>query len=92
MSDISLQMSKEELEALVRRVVREEFSRLIHRSHSLRDDQAHEGPDDPDEDQRLLQDALRLLQESTNRPEAWIGWEEFEAELERAEAAGELPD
>ena len=38
----------------------------------------------------LLKDALALLEEYGNKPESWMSWEEFEAELDRAEAAGEL--
>jgi hypothetical protein len=78
-----------ELENMIRRVIREELTR-----HTLSplDDWSQEGPDDPAGDQELLHDALVVLEEYGDKPEAWLKWEDFEAELDRAEAAGELRD
>lgn len=81
-----------DLEALVRRVVREELVRLLHTPvRSLIEDEKHEGPEDAAEDELLVQEALTVLQNYGDKPEAWMSWEDFEAELDRAEAAGELP-
>lgn len=74
----------------VRKVVREEFARLPRTSAlSILDDWDHEGPDDPAGDEAALQDALVALEEYGDKPETWMKWEDFEAELVRAEAAGE---
>jgi hypothetical protein len=81
------------LENLIRRVVREELARLLRKpARSILDDQAQEGPEDAAEDEVLLAEASAVLQQYASQPDAWMSWEEFEAELDRAEAAGELPD
>ena len=92
MSNITLPMTPKELEALVRRVVREEITRVLRRSYTVSGDYRHEGPDNPQEDQVLLQEAQAVLHQIAENPEAWISWEDFEAELDGAEASGELPD
>jgi len=85
--------SANELEVLVRRVVREELIRLLRSPiRSILEDWRQEGPDDSAEDELLLREALTVLQGYGDRPEAWMDWEDFEAELDRAEAAGGLPD
>jgi len=85
-------LSTNELQGLVRRVVREELTRLLRAPvHSILEDWRQEGPDDPAEDELLLREALAVLQGYEDQPEAWMSWEDFEAELDRAEAAGELP-
>jgi len=56
------------------------------------DDWRHEGPDDPESDTLLRAEALAALERYAGQPDCWMSWEEFEAELDRAEAAGELPD
>ena len=82
-----------ELEGLVRRVVREELSRLLREPiRSVLEDAEHEGPENPVEDELLLKDALAVLEEYGDKPESWMSWEKFEAELDRAEATGELRD
>ena len=92
MSQISGSISSYELEAFVRRVVREEIARLLHSPvSSILEDQSQQGPDDPAGDELLLREALAVLQKYRDKPEAWMDWEDFEAELDRAEAAGELP-
>lgn len=85
-------LSPEELEALVRRVVREELAQLFPRlSRAVLDDWSHEGPDDPAQDDLLLRDALERLERAGGHPDVLIGLEELRRELARAEAAGELP-
>jgi len=79
-----------ELEKMIRRIVREE---LAHTSKaSLLDDWSQEGPDDPAGDAELLREAEQVLAETEAKPEMWLKWADFEKELDRAEAAGELPD
>jgi hypothetical protein len=82
-------ISVAELEEIVQRAVREELRRLL-RQHlpAMRHYLLHEGPDDPEGDAQLLQEALEIL---ANTPsDAWVSLEDFEAELDRAEAAGEV--
>jgi hypothetical protein len=83
-------VSLNDLESLIRRVIREELARQ--RQLDILEDWSHEGPDDSDGDENLLRDALAASQEYRASKEGWLRWEEFEAEIERAEAAGELPD
>jgi hypothetical protein len=89
----TVSLSPAQLEQLIRRIVREEVSRLLQPSKSsVLDDWSHEGPDDPAGDAELLQEALEVVRQRKQSPEAALGWEEFKAELRAAEAAGELPD
>lgn len=89
----TITLTPADLEALVRRIVREEIGRLLHQpARSILDDWKQEGPDDPEGDAVLLREALAVLQEYGDKPDSWMSWEDFEAELDRAEAAGELPD
>ena len=93
MSQTTLSLSPSELETLVRRVVREELARLLQQPvRSLLDDWAQEGPEDPAQDKLILAEALDTIRKYGDKPEAWVSWEDFEAELDKAEAAGELPD
>ncbi len=87
-------ISSQELENLIRRVIREELIRLLDTPvRSILEIPRDEGQDDdPSGDRMLLRDALDILQKYNDKPDAWIKWEDFETELERAEAAGELPD
>jgi hypothetical protein len=86
-------LSPAQLEQLIRRIVREEVSRLLQSSKpSVLDDWSHEGPEDPEGDAELLQEALEVIRQRKQDPEASVGWEEFKAELRTAEAAGGLPD
>lgn len=81
-----------ELETMIRRVVRQELAAFFGSpSRSILDDWRQEGPDDPAGDALLEREALAALEADRDRPEAWLSWEESEAELDRAEAAGELP-
>lgn len=92
-TQMTITLSPVDLEDLIRRVVREEFSRLLRPlARSILEDWGQEGPDDPAGDELLLAEALAVLQQYGDNPEAWMNWEEFEAELDKAEAAGELPD
>lgn len=89
----TITVSLTDLEALIRRVVREELARLLPRpASSIAEDWTQEGPDDPAGDALLLREALAVLDEYGDKPESWMTWEEFKAEVDRAEAGGELPD
>ena len=93
MNQTTASLSHEKLEALIRRVVKEELIRLLRTPvRSILEDWRQEGPNDKAGDELLLSDALNTIQEYRDRPDAWIKWDDFEAELDRAEAAGELPD
>jgi hypothetical protein len=46
--------------------------------------------EDDSEDEQIIAEATYILENTPD--DAWITLEEFEAELDRAEAAGELPD
>ena len=90
-------LSPADLERLIRRVVREVVHEELSQAApstppSILDDWQHEGPLDPDGDAELLHEAQTILSELQDRPEAWLAWEDFEKELDRAEAAGELPN
>jgi hypothetical protein len=45
--------------------------------------------EDDEDDEELIADAMKVLENTPD--DAWIPLDEFEAELDRAEAAGELP-
>ena len=93
MSQTTVTLNPDELEDLVRRVVREELTRLLRPSvRSILEDRRQEGPDNPAEDELILREALAVYRQYGDKPEAWTTWEDFEAELDRAEQAGELPD
>lgn len=87
------QSSTEDLEALVRRLVREELATLLktssHRLTAI--GSSDKTPNSTDDDLALIE-ALNVLREHSQNPAAWMDWSDFEAELTRAEAAGELPD
>jgi hypothetical protein len=90
-------LSLEEMESLIRRVVKEavheEFARVMQQlPASSVDDWTHEGPDDPEGDRLLLAEALVESERYRSHPEEHLGWNTFKAELREAEAAGELPD
>ena len=78
----ALPSSAEELEALIRRLLREELGTLLERSRI----------EIEREDEILAREAAAIWEADGDRPEAWMDWEEAKAELARAEAAGELPD
>ena len=90
MAQTTVSLSQADLEALVRRVVREELTRLT-RERSVSADARHEGPDDPAQDDALLADALAVLEAYGDDSSEWSSWEDVKAELASAEAAGELP-
>src|SRR5262245_21956454 len=89
---ISLTDFENLLRRIVRETVREEMARLLRRPTPILEDWRHEGPEDPEGDEELTADALALLEQYQDDAAAWMSWEEFKAELTRAEAAGELPD
>ena len=84
--------TNEGLEDLIRRVVREEFLALLRSPEAVLEAWQREERDEASHDAILLREALEVLEADGDRPEAWISMEEAEAELDRAEAAGELPD
>lgn len=90
----TLTIKMADLERLIRRVVRdvvrEELSRQS-RATYLVNDWSHEGPDDLDGDEQVLHESLTVLEEYGAKPETWIKWDDLEAELDKAEDAGELP-
>ena len=90
--ELTVRIPNQNLEHFVRRIVREELLRLLDKQPSIAENWQHEGESDEAGDELLLQDALAVLEEYGDRPETWMSWADFEAELERAEAAGELPD
>ncbi len=78
----TIAMSPAQLEQLIRRIVREEVSRLLRSSKpSVLDDWSHEGPEDPEGDAALLQEALEVIRQREQNPGTSVGWEEFKAEL-----------
>ena len=96
MPQAAITISLTDLENLIRRVVREvvheELSRLPRTPATpILDDWSQEGPDDSAGDEQLLHEAMAVLEEYGDKPETWTKWEDFEAELDRAEASGELP-
>jgi hypothetical protein len=89
----TISMSPADLEALIRRVVREEINRLVEATKpAILNDWSQEGPDDPEGDADLLKEALEAIHQRELEGDTSVSWEDFEAELRRAEAAGELPD
>jgi len=87
----AITISLTDLESLIRRVMREELARQSHRrATSILYDWSQEGPDDPAGDEEFLSEALAVLEEYGDKPETWTKWEDFEAELDKAEARGEL--
>jgi hypothetical protein len=85
-------LSLAEFERLIRRIVREEVSRLLQSPRpSILDDWSHEGQDDPGDEEELAAAAVEAIDEHERNPGASMSWDEFDAELKRAEAAGELP-
>jgi hypothetical protein len=87
-----VEVNSVDLETMVRRVVRNELVRLLRSPlPTVLSEWAKAEEHDAVEDNLLLGEALSVLQEYADKPESWLKWEEFEAELDRAEAAGELP-
>lgn len=72
-----------ELEALIRRVVREELTRLARQQPSILDDWSHEGPDDPEGDEALLNEVLGQIEREKTTPAVRIPWDEAQAELDQ---------
>jgi hypothetical protein len=90
-NETAIQLSPSDLEALIRRVVREELKRVLATPvRALVNDQMLDGPDDLQGDEMLLADALAVLQEFGESEEAWMSWDDFEAELDQADAEDEL--
>ncbi len=93
MSETTITLSREQLEDLIRRVVREEIDRLGGTTaRSILDDPQHEGPDDPTQDDLLLRDALERREKYRDVPGAVNSLGELRQEIARLEATDELPD
>ena len=94
MAQPTVTVSLADLENLIRRVVREEISRLPRApGYSILDDWNQEGPDDPEGDEELLQEALVMSQQYRENKEGWKSWEDFKTELKQeTKAAHALPD
>lgn len=87
-----IQIDVETLRRVVQEAVREEVTRLFETPPSeWLEHWLHEGPDDPEGDAKLLAEALVVSKQYRQSREGWKTLDEFEDELERAEAAGELP-
>jgi len=94
-TEAAITISLTDLENLIRRVVREAVREELacvapSPAPSILNDWSHEGPDDPAGDEELLNEALAMLEEYGDKPETWAKWEDFETELDKAEAGGEL--
>ena len=88
----SITVSLSDLENLIRRVVREEFVRLLRASTApVVDDWDQEGPLDPAGDEQLLHDALTLREQYKVSREGWKTLEEFESELARSGPEHDVP-
>jgi hypothetical protein len=87
-----VEVNSAHLETMVRRVVRSELVRLLRSPRqTVLAEWAEAEEQDVVDDSLLLSEALGVLQKYANKPASWLKWDEFEAELDRAEAAGELP-
>lgn len=84
---VSIAMTPNELDSFIRRTVRDELFQLV--SKASRPDEADDNDESADDD-LLLAEALAILRQYQNTPEAWMRWEDVLAELKTAEAAGEL--
>ena len=86
-------MSPDQLEQLIRRIVRAEVSQLLRPSKpSPLDDWSHEGPEDPEGDAELLQEALVVIRQREQNPRTSVGWEELEAELRQFRGVNQMDD
>jgi hypothetical protein len=93
MSGSSIHLDSQELERMIRRIVREEVSDLLRPAvRSILDDWNQEGPEDAEGDAELLLSALSILRENEDRIDAWMRWEDFEEDLAAREGTGDLPD
>jgi len=93
MSRKSVELDSQELERMIRRIVREEVSALLRPAgRTILDEWTQEGPDDAEGDAELLLSALSILRQHEDEISAWMDWEEFEGQLARMEGSGDLPD
>ena len=79
-----------QLEALIRRVVREELAQYQAQPAGPQDDWRHEGPDDPQGDEILAREALEQLEAYQRNPYRRTTFEEYKAKLAAEEKASEL--
>lgn len=96
MSSTMIALNPTELEAMIRRAIREEVRQELQRLRedplAILYDWRHEGPDDPEGDEILARDGLELSDRYRDSPGELTSLEDFQKELAEAEAAGELPD
>ena len=96
MSSTTITLNPMDLEAMIRRVVREavreELRRLGEDPLAILYDRRHEGPDDPEGDEILARDGVELSRRYRDSRDELTSLEDFQKELARAGAAGELPD
>jgi hypothetical protein len=86
-------VSLDELELVVRRALRKELTQFMTRTrYSMLHDWDHEGPADNEADEALAVEALAVLERYREDRTGWQKWEDFEAELDAAEAESELSD
>ena len=81
MASTHIDLSLDDLETLIRRVVREELARLSDAPTSILHDWRHEGPDDPAGDEALAREAEALSRNYRAAPEELTTLEDFEREL-----------
>lgn len=80
---IAIDELKELLRPFVRDVVREELGKpTISPIYNILNDWAQEGPDDPAEDERVLREALSMLDRYRADRGDWMTLDEFERQLE----------
>ena len=82
----NITLSLNELEALIRRAVKEavheEFARVLRQAPaSAVENRSHEGPGDPAGDQLVLAEALAERDRYRTDPETWMEWGAFKREM-----------
>lgn len=86
MTTTTVTLDPADLEAMIRRVVREELERMqIQAAIHPIEDWTHEGPEDEAADQRLLVAALEEWEQYGQRRESWRSLAEVAAELGTAD-------
>ena len=86
MQQFNTTLSLSEMEAMIRRVVKEavseEFTRLLQqRPGAVAENWAHEGEDDPAGDELLLAEALAVRERYRTNPAGRVDWATFKAEI-----------
>jgi len=96
MSSTTIALTPMDLEAMLRRIVREEVRQELRQvredPRAILYDWRHEGPEDPEGDEILAREATEWSREYRDSPSELTSLEDFKKELAQAEAAGDLPD